>query len=280
MNELVISVKTVCGQAWRFTFANLEPDADLPDGIVIREPRQVSVTGQPLEIESVLADTGEGDGGEESLTIVWLPTGDMAPPDLEKRLLQWIDEGSPDRTPVKANLRTVHAIWANGRALVYAAPDQWPDASDAVIRFSLMANATLALEREITTIWSGVDTHLPLRHAVTFREERQQTKVDQMTELITRMRVSFLQIMSAIEQTDPRLNGTSKRLCAELILAAGIFDRLDVMEDPIIFALEHYELANTRLIEYRNAAREMFLTGLIVITLLVQTAVILVQELR
>src|SRR5262249_53878974 len=139
MNELVISVKTVCGQAWRFTFANLEANADLPDGIIIREPRQVSATGQPLEIESVLADTGEGVGGEESLTIVWLPTGDMAPPDLEKRLLEWVNEGSPDRPPVKANLRTVRAIWANGRALVYAAPDQWPDASDAVIRFSLMA---------------------------------------------------------------------------------------------------------------------------------------------
>ena len=66
-----------------------------------------------------------------------------------------------------------------------------------------------------------------------------------------------------------RVEIAARHLCDELLLGA----------DPIEFAVDHYELANTRLIDHKHASVELFLTGLIVVALVVQTAIILVQEL-
>jgi hypothetical protein len=305
MNELALAVTPALGaQAWRFTFAPAA--AGEASQMVIREPHHAAVTAHALALDAMLAttlddatddevkalvpgDLAPGDTTPESLAhgnlapdddalyVVWLPTGNAVPSDQEKRLTQWVERGGDHA--VRATIRTTRVMWTSQRALVYASPDQWPDTLDAVVRFTLLARATLALERQMTSLWPAIENHAALTHAVSFREGRLQPRINQMTETATRMRISYLQVESALEQTDPGLSSASKRLCAELVLHAGIYDRLEVMSDPIQFALDHYELANTRLIEHKHASIEFFLTGLIVVALFVQTAVILVQEL-
>ena len=54
---------------------------------------------------------------------------------------------------------------------------------------------------------------------------------------------------------DPALNTPSKRLFAELVAAASLYDRIEMLEEPVQFTLDHYEISNTRLIE-TNLARE------------------------
>jgi hypothetical protein len=275
MNEIALTGRSSTDlQAWRFTFepGKIATSSD----IVIRDPEQPAVA-HPIGLEAALADV---EGADDALRVIWVPIGSAVPFDMERRLSAWIEDAGQRGPTVNVSIRTVRVVWANGCALVYADTDHWPDALDAVIRFTTVLQDTLALEQRLRSIWPTINRQVPLSHAVSYRDQRQQRAVSQMTETVTRMRMSFLQLQATIEQLDPRLSSGSKRLCAELILQAAIHDRLEELEDPIQFALEHYELANTRLIEHKNASLELLLTALIVLALVLQTAFIVVQEFR
>jgi hypothetical protein len=69
-----------------------------------------------------------------------------------------------------------------------------------------------------------------------------------------------------------------------LAIAAGLYDRAPRLGEPVQFASDHYELANTRLIEAKNAATERtnFLIGhtlesLIIVLLLGELAALLYE---
>ena len=277
MTETVLRERTVTAvtpiieaKAWRISFEDVGKDP--PSGAVISEPRHVAATAQPIPVEAALADPGTDDG---SLLVIWLPTGQAAPAALERDAELWISQCSYYRPAVRANIRTNRVVWANTRALIYAAPDGFQDTLDAVRRFTLIARETSALEKQMKATWPMVGKHIGLTHAVRSRQQRRQAEVNRMTEMATAMKMSYLRIQAAIEQHDPGISTASKRLAAELVLQAGIHDRLDILDEPIQFALDHYELANTRLTEHKGYAREMVLMGVIVFLLLVQTAVIL-----
>ena len=70
------------------------------------------------------------------------------------------------------------------------------------------------------------------------------------------MKVDWLRITNSLEQLDPTLAEASKRLFAELVSGAALYDRMEMLEDPIQFAMDQYELANTRLIEANLAYKE------------------------
>ena len=72
----------------------------------------------------------------------------------------------------------------------------------------------------------------------------------------------------ALEQLDQNLSSTSKRMYADLADAASLHDRMEMIEDPIQFALEHYELATSRLTELSTANKGLILEALIVVVLL------------
>jgi len=274
MKPALLAEPTVLGaQAWRVTF---DDTARQPGAPIIREPRPVTVNTQAVGIDATLSESPSGD--DTGMSVVWLPAGDGVPASLEKSVERWVTEGSRESPVVRATIRTNRVVWTDRRALIYSPPDQSPDALDAVLRFTLMARDTAELEAQMRTVWASLKGHVPLSHAVTFRQRHLQAQVNQMTEAITRIRVSFLQLYSAIEQTDLTLSSASKRLCAELILQAALYDRLDVVEEPIQFALDHYELANTRLIDHKNAAHEYFFAAVITITLMFQTLIILLEQ--
>lgn len=280
MNEIALPERSreqsVAGaQAWRMTLEDVENDR--PTGTVVREPRYAAVNVHPVEVDAALADSEDAD--DKSILVICVPTGGAVPADLERNVELWISRCSYYRPAVCANIRTNRVVWADTRAIIYASPDQSRDTFDAVLRFTLTARETSALEKQMRSIWPTVDKHAPLSHAVTLRQGHLQPQISKMTEAVTRMKISYLLIQSAIQQTDPSLSSASKRLYAELVLQAGIHDRLDILDEPIQFLLDHYELANTRLIEHKSASIEILLTGLIVILLLVQTAVILVPQL-
>jgi len=126
---------------------------------------------------------------------------------------------------------------------------------------------TVALEREMTAMWPQIDAYKALTHRVRRRQLGLQSKIDALTERATTMSVDLMRLQTALEQLDPKLTSGSKRLYAELVLQAGIYERLEMLEDPIDFASEHFELANTRLIEARNALTGFYLEALIVVVL-------------
>ena len=141
------------------------------------------------------------------------------------------------------------------------------DAIDAVLRFTIAERQTRALERQMTEMWSTINEHKSLVHAVKPRHQRFQNTVNTMTERATLMMAASLRLATALEQLDPALHGPSKRLYAELVLQGGLYDRLEMLEDPIEFAMDHYELANSRLIEAKTLITEIRIEALICVLL-------------
>ena len=89
--------------------------------------------------------------------------------------------------------------------------------------------------------------------------------------------ITWLRVSRSLEQLDPALAAPSKRLFAELVSAASLYDRVEMLEDPVQFALDHYEIPNTRLIGTSLARTEryssIFRYWAIIVLLLVQIAI-------
>jgi hypothetical protein len=245
--------KAIAARAWRLSFDGPRDGAQAL--ITAREPRNVVAVLTPIEPQDALAQPAPEDG---SFDILWIPPGANLPAHVEREAESWIeDAATPQRPyPVRAGIRTVRVFWRDTRALLYANPEQLDDAIDAIVRFTLAEREIAWLEAGIAGNWATIETDASLTHAVGPRDQRRQAHVNEMTKLSTRMQMSRLRVERALEQLDPTLTEPSKRLYAELSLAAAQHDRLDQIDEPIQFAVDHYELANTRLIEARNAAKD------------------------
>ena len=242
-------------QAWRVTF-----DAELPtddsEAIVVREPRTVAATLTSVDITTLLASP-EPDT-PEMLEIIWLPLGVTEPSNAERELQAWVALGarSPESAPVRAGIRTVRVFWRDTRAFICTGAQQLPDALDAVVRFTVVAWETEQLERAMQSTWRSIHKDRPMTHAVTRAQLKNQRHVNEMTEFVWRMMESLLRAETALEQLHSGLSEPSKRLYSELVLAASLYDRLEMLEDPIEYGIDHYEIVNTRLIEAGYAAKD------------------------
>lgn len=246
--------KAIAARAWRVTFAGGRDGAQAL--IAAREPRNVVAALTPIEAQDALEAPASNE--DASFEIVWMPPGVNVPANVEREAESWMEDAATAQRPypVRAGIRTVRVFWRETRALLYANPEQLDDAIDAIVRFTLAEREIAWLEAEIAVNWTRIEADASLTHAVGPRDQRRQDHVNEMTRLATRMQMSRLRVERALEQLDPTLTEPSKRLYAELSLAAAQHDRLDQIDEPIQFAIDHYELANTRLIEARNAAKD------------------------
>jgi hypothetical protein len=235
----------------------------------IREPELRLAISEPIELAQAL-EQPRAAAGDSALTLIWLPSS-AASGLLEEEVQAWLGEGE-EREIVRAGIRTVRVAWTSDRCVVYAPAEQFADALDAVLRFTLAKRLTTALEARMLDIWADLDRDVPLSHGVKFWRTRRR-RINERTERITRMNAEFLRLQTALEQLDVKLASASKRLYAELVLQGTIYDRLEMMEEPIEFAMNHYELANTRFIELRNAFMDHWLEGAIVALLAAQVFV-------
>jgi hypothetical protein len=248
---------TIDAQAWRVEFAeDAKTTADGAERIEIAEPRKVSAVFAPLDVSKALSRAEpETPGG---LTVIWLPPGVKTPATIERDADEWIRAGGARKREanVRADLRTVRVLWDEGRALIYASPSDIRFAVDAIFRFCVVQREALALDARMKSAWASIEADSALTHSVTRRQQRKQPHVNEMTEIATRMKADWLRVTNSLEQLDPTLAEPSKRLFAELVSGAALYDRMEMLEDPIQFALDHYELANTRLIEANVAHKE------------------------
>jgi hypothetical protein len=264
-------------KAWRVTFAGTAPQDESAE-LIVTEPGGAVAVSRPVDVDEAL--TSVSDARSETIDLIWLPPSAGSGQEIEKRLEP--DSKAADaslRPPIRASLRSTRVVWTNARAVIATAPDQLADAIDAVVRFTLAERRTIALEREMADIWPQIETYKALTHRVTRRQLGLQGKIGALTERITTMSVDTIALETAIEQLDPKLTSGSKRLYAELVLQAGIYERLEMLEDPIDFAQEHFELANDRLIDHRSALTGFYLEALIVVVLTAELFVFLYSRL-
>jgi hypothetical protein len=255
-------------QAWRGVFKEGVEAGD-GEAIVIMEPRDITAVLTPVDAKGLIGSTSRL--GPDAFEIVWMPSpaGDL--PNAECEAEAWFNRAATPRrrSIVRAGTRTARVFWCEGRALIYCKAPQLHDT---------LERETVRLERGMKTVWAAIDEDKSLTHAVTPGQQKQQKHVNKMTELVVQMKSGQMRVETALEQLDPTLAEPSKRLYGELAIAAGLYDRAPRLGDPVQFASDHYELANTRLIEAKNATAERtnFLIGHILESLII---VLLLAEL-
>ena len=261
-------------EAWRIEFA--EGSQTYPDGvetIEIAEPRDVTAVLVPFAPSEALAKDGPHNG---ILTVVWMPPGVNTPATIERDADEWMRGAGAERkeASVRAEVRTMRVVWDQSRAVIYASRSDIRWALDAIVRFTVAQKETLALEATMKSTWASIGLDAALTYAVSRRHQKMQRHVNEMTEVATRMKMAWLRVMRSLEQLDPALALPSKRLFAELVAAASLYDRMEMLEEPVQFTLDHYEISNTRLID-TNLAREerinsIFGYGIIAMLLVLQ----------
>jgi hypothetical protein len=253
-------------QAWKISYLAAAPAGQSPLA-VISEPRAVVAVASPIELAEAMAMPAGP--REDSLLVIWVPSAVGVPVDLDSSLQTWIRRDlPPNRAPVQASIKTVRVVCTETRSIIYAVPEHLSEAMDAVARFTLAARQTADLEAQVAATWRDIQVHTPLTHAVKGKQLRLQPQVNAMTERVTEMKTMHLRLQLALEQLDQGLSSTSKRMYADLADAASLHDRMEMIEDPIQFALEHYELATSRLTEVSTANKGLILEALIVVVLL------------
>ena len=261
--------------AWRVEFT--EGLKALPEGvetIEIREPRNVTAVLTPVAPSDALAQGGSQAAG--ALTVVWMPPGINTSATIERDVDEWMRGVGAERKEanVRAEVRTLRVVWGESRAVIYANEGDLRFALNAVLRFSVAQREALALEATMKSTWALMEPDAALTHALTPRDQKRQAHVNEMTEVAARMKMSWLRVSRSLEQLDPALADPSKRLFAELSSAASLYDRVETLEAPVQFALDHYEICNTRLIDMNLARLErlssIFGYGIIIILLIIQ----------
>lgn len=265
----------VAPRAWRVEFA--ERVQALPDGVEtveIVEPRTVTALLTPLGASDALAETGGQSVG--ALTVIWMPPGANMPATIERDVDAWMRGAGMVRKEanVRAEVRTVRVVWSETRAVVYANEGDLAFALDAVLRFSVAQREAFALEASMASTWATIEADAALTHALTMRDLKVQQHVNRMTEVTTRMKMAWLRIFRSLEQLHPPLSDPSKRIFAELASAASLYDRMETLDGTIQFALDHYEISNTRLIDMYLAridrVNSIYGYGIIIALLLIQ----------
>lgn len=262
-------------RSWRVEFA--EGSKIPPDGVEaveIREPRNVTALLTPLAPSDALAQAGPQ--AADALTVVWLPPGANAPETIERDVDEWMRAAGAQRKEVsaRADVRTVRVVWGSSRAAIYANQGDLRFALDAIVRFNVTQREALALEATMRSTWALIEADAALTHALTPRDRKRQPHINEMTQVVTRMKMAWLRVSRSLEQLDPALADPSKRIFAELIAAVSLFDQVEMLEDSVQFALDHYEIINTRLIDMTLVRQERIESivgyGLVIMLLLVQ----------
>lgn len=269
----------VAPRAWRVEIG--EPSRPLPadvQTVEVLEPRTVTALLTPIALSDALSHRAPP-SPDGTLRIVWMPPGANAPLGIERDVAEWM-RGAGETSKevnVRAEVRTVRVAWCESRAVIYSSEGDLPFALDAIIRFSVAQQEALELEEKLRATWATIEADVSLTHALNMRDLKMQSHVNRMTEVATNMKMVWLRLFRSLEQFEPKLTNPSKRIFAELASAASLYDRMETLEHTVQFALDHYEISNTRLIDMYGARTDrvnsIYGYGIVTVLLLVQIAI-------
>lgn len=239
-------------KAWSIEFASTAP-TDGRAFIAVIDPATAYAVLTPLDLADAKARSGDSD----TLIVVGLPLSAEQTLAGEQELLAWIGETDKNgKPPMRASARTARAVVCDNRALIYARDEHIRDALDGLVRFVVLQREVVFQETAIRRLWAAMEKDFELTHALAPGYNKRQASVNEMTELAGRAKASNLRTGIALAQSNPALTDPSKRFFGEFAVVAAMNERYDQMIDPLTYAVETYERANTRMIETRNAAKE------------------------
>ncbi len=246
------ATSAVEAKAWSIEIASTAP-TDGRAFIAVIDPATAYAVLTPLD----LADAKARSGDSNTLIVVGLPLSAEQTLAGEQELLAWIGETDKNgKPPMRASARTARAVVCDNRALIYARDEHIRDALDGLVRFVVLQREVVFQETAIRRLWAAMEKDFELTHALAPGYNKRQASVNEMTELAGRAKASNLRTGIALAQSNPVLTDPSKRFFGEFAVVAAMNERYDQMIDPLTYAVETYERANTRMIETRNAAKE------------------------
>jgi len=256
--------------ARRFTFGVPSGKAE-GEVFHIAEPRRVTAAAVACNPESLLS--GQDLPKPGSLDIVWIPPDFNEAAAMERTAEEWVCEGlhTSRRRPVRAGVRSVRVVWHDTRALVFARAENLNEVLDAILRFTVVEREMASIESEFRSLWEKIAADSPLTSSAVAPNRECQKYVGGMSQRASDLRARLLRVTTALKQVDPSISETSVRLYSELALAADLFERADLADEPTQFALSFYELADTRLFDAKSLSNEVrhAVTGHVLETMIV-----------
>jgi outer membrane protein OmpA-like peptidoglycan-associated protein len=265
MNIAMVEKPVLSARAWRVTFRVPASEADF-GSLVPDAPRPLVAVREEFDVTEAL-DAASPETESTEFVIIWAPPGATS---VERRVESWVGAQSP---LLRASISTIRVVWSNNRAMFFCAPEPSESGYDAVVRFTVIMREAAALDEQMASVWRSMNEHV--RFAVGSPAWSKRKEINLAAKKAVETKMALLRTQTSLEQLDAKLASTSKRLCAEMILAANLHDRLEVMEDPLQFANDRYEIVNARLIESNYARKGLWMEVLIALLLAMNTGAIL-----
>jgi outer membrane protein OmpA-like peptidoglycan-associated protein len=267
MNIIVAGEPVVTARAWRVRFGTPTSEGDF-DRLVADAPRPLVAERREFDVaEALAASPTERDATD--LLIIWIPPGAN---DIETPAERWIAARPP---MIRASISTIRALWSNNRVVLFCNSELFEAGYDAIVRFTAVAREADWLEKQVASSWRSINDHKRLVHSPSFSAPRKA--VNAATEQSIETEMSLMSAEMSLEQLDPKLDATSKRLFGELVLAANLHDRLEMLVGPIEFASAHYETVSSRLIDAETTRKGLWLEILIALLLMVNTGMMFIS---
>ena len=221
MNIAMVEKPVLSAHAWRVTFKAPTTEADF-GSLVPDAPRPLVAMREEFNVTDAL-DALPPKPESTEFMVIWAPPGATT---VEHSVESWVGAPSP---PLRASISTIRVLWSNNRAVLFCAAEPFESGYDAVVRFTAIMREVRSLDEQMADVWRSVNKHVHLVHASLPRNKRKE--VNRAYEKAVELKLMFLRTQTLLEQLNAKLDSTSKRLCAEMILAANLHDRLELMED-------------------------------------------------
>ena len=265
-------IKNAAALAIAFSFEAAVPSPSSDYSIAISNPDKLWAIGSLCDVEGLLTHQLPQDPNRFVAVVIFAGASANAAT-LESRANAWVRGAvaASDTPPFKAVSRAGSLVWTEGRALLTCQGESLSDVLNAVLRFTVAERTCRAIEAKVQDFWPAIAEDASLIHSINKQDHAAQSRVDARTLDAVALKSRFLRLWIAIEQTDNRLSDASRRLFDELASQAKLESRVEILDDPVQYALDHYEIVNFRLSEDRNARKEWHhaLTGYILETLII-----------
>jgi hypothetical protein len=246
--------------------------ADAIPLVSIEEPRRL--TAWATAVDSKAIRNAKVEPG--TLALIVVPSAGTATAS-QQDIEAWVADARQQR-PLEAELSPgTRILWSGARAAIFGTANQIDEAIQALVCVVVVTQELASLEADMAHVWPNLSKDVPLTHAVSPRDVKRQSHVNDMTVMTTRMRVARTRLDSALSQSNPTLGPAGQRLYRKLAAITNLRDRTEALEDPIEIACDFYEVANDRLLEFSYFHREYIMEALILAVLVAELALLFVD---
>ncbi len=234
---------------------------------MLQEPAAVTVWSRK---ESSLANLLASPPDSDSLNVICLS------PDSPSRAaaLEWVRQGDI----IHVNRKPLEVFMSAGRVVLIAGDKNlFGPALTFVAKFCFFDRTLTEVETVISKSWDRLDGDLRLTHRVSDAEVIEWKSVQEMTELVSRLRIKLVRLEPIFLTLSSMVAPEMEKFAESVIEQTLVEDRLEAASDRLEVFEDTYELANDRISEFSFFRYESKLEVWIIVILLAELALLLAE---